>query len=82
MKNKILRYVASWEKRGYPEGIPDEAPLELEALNKVPSYRLICWAIMKNDVHLQTLGYSRPKCEAYMALKKVEIEERNRVKAV
>ncbi len=82
MRSKLLAYIAKWERQGYPGGLPDEAPIELEALNKVPSYRLICWAILKNDVHLQCLGYSRPKCDAYMALKKIEIEERKRMEAL
>jgi predicted phosphoadenosine phosphosulfate sulfurtransferase len=76
---RIRAYMAKWERRGYPEGIPDEAPLELEALGKVPSYRLICLTIMKNDKNCETLGYSRPKCEAYMAIKKAEIAARGKL---
>lgn len=76
MKRKIVKYVASWERRGYPLGIPDAAPAELEDSNKVPSYRMICRAIMRNDVSLSTLGFSRPKTPEYMALKKLEIEAR------
>ena len=78
MKGKILAYIRKWEKRGYPDGIPDEAPPELEVLGKVPSYRLICRAILTNDRQLETLGYSRQKCEAYMAIKRAEIEARKR----
>lgn len=77
MKNKIRNYVSLWKHRGYPNGIPDECPVELEANNKVPSYRMICRAIMRNDVALSTLGFSRPKTPEYMALKKLEIEARN-----
>jgi len=76
MKKKILEYVKVWEKRCYSDGIPDEAPIELENRNKVPSYRKICMAILKNDNHLQTLGFSRPKSKYYSLLKKIEIEER------
>lgn len=68
----------TWEKRGYSEGIPDEAPLRLEQLNKVPSYRRICMAILKNDVCLTSLGFSKPKCELYSELKRIEINERTR----
>ncbi len=75
---KIEEYVRKWEQRGYGEGIPDEAPAELEALGKVPSYRLICLTILKNDVACETLGYAREKCQAYMELKRVEIMRRNR----
>jgi predicted phosphoadenosine phosphosulfate sulfurtransferase len=76
MKQKINSYVSSWTKRGYENGIPDESPPELEAHNKVPSYRMICRAIMRNDVSLSTLGFSRVKTPEYMALKKIEIEAR------
>jgi len=76
VKSKIRQYIKAWEARGYPFGIPDEAPPMLEAQNKVPSYRAICKAIMKNDVALLTLGYSREECEAYNALKRIELTER------
>ena len=77
MRQKIGNYVNKWERQGYEDGLPDEAPARLEDLNKVPSYRLICKAIIKNDFALETLGYSRTKCPAYMLLKKIEIEKRN-----
>ncbi len=78
VKKRIRQYVKTWEGRGYPEGIPDEAPSRLEELNKVGSYRMICIAIMKNDKQLETLGFTRVKCPAYMALKKIEIEARRK----
>ena len=76
MKNKIRSYVSNWHKQGYENGIPDFAEPRLEALNKAPSYRMICKAIMKNDVTLASLGFSRQPCDAYMAFKKIEIEAR------
>ena len=76
MKNKIRSYVSSWKRKGYENGIPDESPVELESNNKVPSYRMICRAIMRNDVSLSTLGFSRNKTPEYMASKKLEIEAR------
>lgn len=80
MKRKIQQYVKDWERKGYSHGIPQEAPPRLEANNRVPSYRQICRAIMRNDLALTTLGFSRPKTDAYMAIKRVEIEARNRGK--
>lgn len=62
-------------------GIPDEAPPRLEALCKAPSYRMVCMAIMKNDYPLETLGYSRTKCDAYMAIKRQELIERGVIEA-
>jgi predicted phosphoadenosine phosphosulfate sulfurtransferase len=76
MRGRIRKYVSDWEARGYPNGIPDEAPFVLERLNKVGSYRLICLAILKNDTNLLTLGYSRPECLIYRALKREELMER------
>ena len=76
MKRKILAYVAKWEKQGYPDGIPDEADAKLEALGKVPSYRQICRAILKNDVTLSSLGFTRQPSEVYNILKRIEIAAR------
>lgn len=80
MKQKILNYIEEWKQRCYSDGIPDEAPIRLEKLNKVPSYRMICLAIMKNDTHLETLGYSRPKTQAYHDIKRIELIERGVIK--
>lgn len=77
MKRKILAYIKDWENKGYSNGIPDEAPAKLEAINKVPSYRSICKAILKNDLALTTLGFTRPKTQAYMTIKRIEIEARD-----
>lgn len=77
MKRKINKYINKWLLCGYEKGIPDEAPPKFEALNKAPSYRNICKAILKNDLQLKTLGFSKEKCEYYNILKKIEIEERN-----
>lgn len=76
MKRKIQAYIRGWESRGYPNGIPDEAPENLEARNRVPSYRLICLAIMKNDMALVTLGFGRKPCEIYNVLKRIELRAR------
>lgn len=73
MRRKINQYIKKWESRGYPSGIPDEAPSRLEDLGKVPSYRLICIALMKNDRQLETLGYSRVPCSTYMEIKRQEL---------
>jgi predicted phosphoadenosine phosphosulfate sulfurtransferase len=76
MKVKIENYIQTWEQRCYSDGIPDEAPKRLEQLNKVPSYRMICLAILKNDYSLKTLGYEPKKCDAYHTLKQIELSQR------
>lgn len=80
MKYKIMDYIKTWENRCYFNGIPDEAPYELEIRNKVPSYRRICYAILKNDITLKSLGYSPKKSEYYSYFKKIEIEKKNNCK--
>lgn len=44
----------------------------------MPSYRLICKAILRNDTALTTLGFAKEKCPAYMELKRIEIEAREK----
>ncbi len=75
-KSKIKKYINQWEQKGYPNGIPDEVPIQLEKLDSVPSYRKICIALMKNENNLEILGYSRKKTLVYSELKRIEIEQR------
>lgn len=75
-KSKIKKYIKQWEQKGYPNGIPDEVPIQLEKLDSVPSYRKICIALMKNENNLEILGYSRKKTLVYSELKRIEIEQR------
>ena len=76
MKAAILNWIESWKGKGYPDGIPDEAPRILEKTCRAPSYRMICIAIMKNDTTLQTLGFSRPACGLYDIIKRHELMAR------
>lgn len=80
MKEKIQEYIQTWEQRCYFDGIPDEAPYELEIRNKVPSYKKICMAILRNDHALKTLGFTPKKSKYYDAFKKIEIEGRQKYK--
>jgi predicted phosphoadenosine phosphosulfate sulfurtransferase len=78
MKKKIQEYIQVWEKRCYFDGIPDEAPHELEVRGKVPSYRRIATAILKNDYSLKTLGYNPVKSKWYDHYKKIELDGRKK----
>lgn len=78
MRLKILKYLKKWEGQGYPEGIPDEADAKLEGLGKVPSYRHVCKAILKNDLTLSSLGFSRQPSKVYSILKGIEIAARKK----
>lgn len=66
-------YIDAYIAKGY-NVIPDELPNELIEL--APSYKFICRAILRNDQHLTTLGYSKPKSEYYNILKRIELNER------
>lgn len=80
MKEKLKKYIHDWEKNCYFSGIPEEVPNEINHL--VPSYKQICIAIMKNDIQLQYLGFSRPKCLIYNELKRIEINNRPTTKSI
>lgn len=78
MRKRIEQYIEEWISHGYSEGIPDDAPARLVQLGKVPCYRTIAIAILKNDQTLQSLGFSPPKSYWYSELKRIEIEKRER----
>lgn len=70
-ENKIAVFLHWWEERGYPDGIPDEADIHLEAAKKVPSWKRICKALLRNDYWCKGLSFSQTKSEAYEKYKKV-----------
>jgi len=63
--NKIYLYEKWWLKRGYEEGLPDEADLHLETARKVPSWRRVCKTLLRNDYWSKGLGFSQHKSEGY-----------------
>lgn len=64
-QNKILLWQKWWAGRGYETGIPDEAPYELEAARKAPSWRRVCKTLLRNDYWCKGLGYTQQKSDAY-----------------
>lgn len=64
-ENKIILFCKWHEERGYPEGIPDEAELNLENKRDVPSWRRICKSLLRNDYWCKGLGFSQHKSAAY-----------------
>jgi len=80
MKSDIVNYIKTWQKRCYSDGIPDEAPYELEIRGKVPSYRLLCMVILKNDYSLKQIGLSRKKSKYYSELKRIELTKNGKIK--
>jgi predicted phosphoadenosine phosphosulfate sulfurtransferase len=76
LKQRIDAYITMWENRCYSDGIPDDAPARLVQLGKVPSYKQIAMAILRNDVALKSLGCQPVASEWYSILKRIEIDDR------
>lgn len=64
-ENKVLLFVRWWMQRGYPDGIPDEAPRDIEMARKAPSWRRICKMILRNDYWAKGLGFTQHKSAAF-----------------
>lgn len=65
----MAAYVTTWENRCYSDGIPDDAPKKLVDSGRVPSYKHIAMAILKNDMTLKTLGFSGKESKYFRILK-------------
>lgn len=76
MRTRIRQYVRRWQRQGYPTDIPDAVPTELMRTNLAPSYRAICFAILRNDHAMTSLGFAPQPSPWYMALKRMEIAAR------
>lgn len=70
-ENKIAVFLKWYEERGYPHGIPDEADPKDEADKKIPSWRRICKALLRNDYWCKGLSFTQTKSEAYEKYLKV-----------
>lgn len=70
-ENKIAVFLKWWMDRGYSHGIPDEADVNDEAAKKVPSWRRICKALLRNDYWCKGLSFSQTKSEAYEKYTKI-----------
>jgi predicted phosphoadenosine phosphosulfate sulfurtransferase len=66
-QSKILLHQRWWQERGYPEGMPDESPYELEARKLAPSWRRVCKSLLRNDYWCKGLGFTQQKSDAYLA---------------
>lgn len=58
-------FLEGWKKRGYANGIPDEAPRVLENKHWAPSWRRLCKVLLRNDWWCKGLGLVQPKSDAY-----------------
>lgn len=62
---KFKVFLKWWKARGYPDGIPDEAPSVLEAKRIAPSWRRLCKVLLRNDYWCKGLAFTQPKSAAY-----------------
>lgn len=78
-ENKIILFINWWKDRGYANGIPDEADLQLENKRDVPSWRRVCKSLLRNDYWCKGLGFSQHKTGAYKRylemMRKKKLEE-------
>lgn len=73
MKALVAEYVATWRCRGYSLDLPDEVVSGLMRENLAPSYKAICFAILKNDAAGISLGFTPRPSRWYGALKRIEL---------
>lgn len=69
--NKIARFIYWYSKLGYENGIPDEADPKLEASRKVPSWRRVCKALLKNDYWCKEFSMGQNKSTSYEKYQKL-----------
>lgn len=60
-RNKVAVFLRWYQSRGYPNGIPDDGPLD----KSQPSWKRICKAILRNDYWCKGLSFSQHKSAAY-----------------
>lgn len=77
-EDKIAVFLHWYGERGYARGIPDEADLNLEASKKVPSWRRICKALLRNDYWFKGLSFTQTNSQAYEKYKKIMKKRRMR----
>jgi predicted phosphoadenosine phosphosulfate sulfurtransferase len=77
-RNKILLHEKWWVERGYTDGMPDEAPYELEAQRLAPSWRRVCKSLLRNDHYCKGLGFTQHKSNAYDAYQRLMTKRKQR----
>ena len=76
-KNKIAVYLKWYKDRGYPNGIPDQGYYPLEQKGKIPAWRQIAKALLRNDYWCRGLGFGITKSSAYEKYLKLMKKRRN-----
>jgi predicted phosphoadenosine phosphosulfate sulfurtransferase len=73
---RFTGFIRGWKRRGYVDGIPDEAPKILEDQYWAPSWRRLCKVLLRNDWWCKGLGLTQPKSEAYGKYLKLKKEKK------
>lgn len=77
-RNKIAVFLRWYQLRGYPDGIPDELPGDVEADKNGPSWRRICKGLLRNDYWMKGLSFGQTKSDAYEKYLRVMKSRRQR----
>ena len=80
---KVFVFQEWWKKKGYPDGIPDEADYALEVKKLAPSWRRVVKSLLRNDYWCKGLSFTQHKSDAYkryldLVKRKMAEEERRR----
>lgn len=72
-RDKIAVFIRWYQQRGYPNGIPDEGPMNLKG---APSWTRIVKALLRNDYWCKGLSFSQTKTEAYTKYRQLMAKRR------
>lgn len=78
-KDKVSVFLRWYQLRGYPNGIPDEGPINDR---QRPSWTRICKALLRNDYWCKGLSFSQHKSEAYAKYQKLMKKRRSQWKLI
>jgi predicted phosphoadenosine phosphosulfate sulfurtransferase len=73
---RFRSFIQGWKKRGYIDGIPDEAPMVLENAYWAPSWRRMCKVLLRNDWWCKGLGQTQPKSEAFQKYRDIKNQKK------
>jgi predicted phosphoadenosine phosphosulfate sulfurtransferase len=66
--DRVRIYEKIWESRCYKDGIPEEIPAKLSKTLRVPSYKALALAILKNDFQFYSIGFPQRESEILNAI--------------
>jgi len=77
-RDKIAVFLKWYTDRGFPNGIPDDGPLD----KSQPSWKRICKALLRNDYWCKGLSFSQHKSGAYEKYQKLMKRRRREWKLI